>query len=170
MKYMSNGGLPSNPHTRLSLISTLVLLLALWVTNALLYLSRMGLDPSSVVRHYRGSEDEFLNPRTVGSMLEVTHAHLATMTVVVLLLTHLAALASARPRTKVLSILVPFLALLLGEGASWLVRFVSSGFAILKVAAFVLFQISLFLLILALGRALLRPAGNSPGVRIAPPP
>lgn len=157
MKYMANGGLGSNPLMRVTLGLTLAVLVALWATNAVLYLTRMGLEPSSVVRHYLGSEEEFVQPRTFGSMLEVTHAHLATMAVVVLLLTHLAIFLPWSVRARVLLIVVPFAGLLLGEGAGWLVRFVHPGFAVLKVVAFLSFQISLLVLIVAVAVLLFRP-------------
>ncbi len=156
MKYMTNGGYSSNPLMRLTLSLTLVLLLGLWVTNGLLYFSRMGLSPASVVLHYRGSEEQFVNPRTYGSMLEVTHAHLATMAIVVLLLTHLAIFLPWSTRAKVAAIAIPFASVLMGEAASWLVRFASPSFAILKVASFVSLEGSLLVLIAGIGKLLLR--------------
>ena len=156
MKYLANGGFMSNPMVRLTLLLTLLLLFALWITNGVLYLSRMGFDPGSVAQYYLGSEEEFAHPRTFGSMLEVTHAHLATMTVVILLLTHLAVFLPLSNRWKVALILSPFASMLLSESASWLVRYASPHFAILKVIAFVSFQASLLLLLVVLGRLLLQ--------------
>lgn len=163
MRYMANSSFPSNPMTRLTLLLTLGLLFALWITNAALYLTRMGLDPASVVAHYRGSEEQFVNPRTFGSMLEVTHAHLATMTVVVLLLTHLGVFLPLGARAKMALVVVPFSTLLLGEAAGWLTRFIAPGFAVLKVVSFVAFQISLLVLMIALARMLAsRRSGGPP--------
>lgn len=156
MKYMATGSFMSQPLMRLTLLLTFFLLLALWTTNAALYLTRMGLDPTSVVVHYRGSEETFVNPRTFGSMLEVSHAHLATMTVVVLLLTHLAIFLPWPTRWKATAIATPFGSMFVGETSSWLVRYASPGFAIVKVAAFLAFQASLLVLLVALGGMLLR--------------
>ena len=56
--------------TRNRLLQTIVVLYAfyvaaLWVTNALLYFSKMGLTPASVVEYYLGSEERFLSPRQI---------------------------------------------------------------------------------------------------------
>jgi hypothetical protein len=163
MKYMSSGGFAANPLMRVTLLLTLGVLFALWITNAALYLTRMGLDPRTVVAHYRGSEEAFVNPRTFGSMLEVTHAHLATMAVVVLLLTHLGIFLPWSPRAKLAGIVLPFTFLLLGEAASWLVRWVAAEFAILKVVSFLGFQISLLLLLAGLARLLAAPQAGRAG-------
>lgn len=153
---MTNGSFTSQPLMRLTLMFTFFLLLALWVTNAALYLTRMGFDPASVVLHYRGSEEAFINPRTFGSMLEVSHAHLATMTVVVLLLTHLAIFLPWTTRWKAAAIATPFASMFVGEASSWLVRYAGPGFAIVKVIAFLAFQLSLLVLLAALAGMLLR--------------
>ena len=87
MKYMEGGGFQNHPLMRLTIGLTLVLLMAFWVTNLGLYFSKMGFDPASVVAYYNGSEEEFRPARTLGSMLEVTHAHLLMKALVMLLLT-----------------------------------------------------------------------------------
>ena len=81
-------------------------------------------------------------------MLEVTHAHLPMMALVMLLLTHLLIFAPYAKRTRILLIVGAFLSAALDEGAGWLVRFVHPGFASLKLAAFVSLQgILAFLLV-----------------------
>lgn len=128
--------------TRNRLLQTIVVLYAfyvagLWVTNALLYFSRMGLTAASVVEYYLGSEERFLSPRSYQGLLEVSHFHLFAMGMLLLVLTHLALFVPVSPRAKAGLVVVPFVAALLDEGAGWLVRFVAPGFAYLKVAAFV---------------------------------
>ncbi len=91
-------------------------------------------------------------------MLEVSHAHLATMGVMILLLTHLAIFALWEDRTKKWVIVLGFGSSLLGEASGWLVRFVSPGFSVLKVACFVTFHGVLALLIAVLGAFLYRAA------------
>ena len=150
MKYMQQGGFQTHSLMKLTIGLTLLFLAGLWVTNLLLYFSKMGLAPSSVVSYYFGSEAEFTAARTYQSMLEVTHFHLPMMALVILLLTHLLIFAPYKNGAKVAFILTAFLSALANEASSWLVRFVSPGFAYLKVGSFLIFQGTLFFLIVSL--------------------
>jgi hypothetical protein len=141
---------------RLTLGGSLLLLAGLWVSNLLLYFSHMGLDPASVARYYRGSEAEFLEPRTYASMLEVSHIHLPMMALVILLLTHLAIFLPWSLRARVGLILAAFASALGGEAASWLVRFHSAAWAPLKVACFLGLEASMAVLLVGLGSFLAR--------------
>ena len=138
-----------NQLLRLVLVWFLVFTALLWVTNALLYFSKMGLTTASVVEYYLGSEERFLSPRSYQGLLEVSHFHLFAMGMLLLVLTHLALFVPVSPGAKAGLVVVPFVAALLDEGAGWLVRFVSPGFAALKIAGFLLLQGSLAALVLA---------------------
>ena len=120
---------------------------ALWLTNALLYFSKMGLTTASVVEYYLGSEEQFLPARSYQGLLEVSHFHLFAMGMLLLVLTHLALFVPVSPRAKMGLVVVPFFAAFLDEGAGWLVRYVSPGFAIAKIAGFLLLQASLAALV-----------------------
>src|SRR5574341_2482940 len=150
MKYMQTGGAQSHPLMRLTLYFTLLFLFGFWVTNFAMYFAKMNLTPQSVVDYYLGSEAEFRMPRTYQSMLEVTHAHLPMMALVMLVLTHLLIFSSFQPRTKVAFISIAFLSTFLHEGAGWLVRFVDPRFAWLKVTTFIIMQVTLAFLLGAL--------------------
>jgi hypothetical protein len=150
MKYMERGGFQGQALMRATLGWTLVLLAGFWVTNLVLFVSRLGVTPSSVAAHYLGSEAQFRPPRTAGAMLEVTHSHLPMMALVVLLLTHLMIFAPYSKRAKIALIAVAFLSAFLDEAAGWLVRFVHPGFAWLKLAAFVSLQAILAFLLVGL--------------------
>jgi hypothetical protein len=163
VKYLQSGGFRNHPLMRLTLGCTLVLLAGLWITTALMYWKNMTLDPASVVAYYRGDEARFLEPRTYGSMLEVTHVHLPMMALVLLLLTHLAIFLPWSLRARAALILSTFAFALLGEGAGWLVRFVSPGFAPLKVAAFLGLEATLGGLLVGLALYLASP--DRPGAR-----
>lgn len=143
---------------RLTLWWTLVFMAGLWATNGLMYFSRMSLKPESVKAYYLGSEEEFSQPRSAASMLEVTHAHLPVMGVVILLLTHLMIFAPYSDRVKRWGISAIFLAALVGEGSGWLVRFVHPAFAWLKIACFLMFEAALGVLIVGVGIFLLAGA------------
>ena len=138
--------------TRNRLLQTIVVLYALyvvglWVTNALLYFSKMGLSPDSVVAYYLGSEEQFLSPRSYQGLLEVSHFHFFAMGMLLLVLTHLMLFVPIRGGLKAWLIAIPFLAGFVDEGAGWLVRFVSPHFAVVKIAGFLALQISLAVLI-----------------------
>ncbi len=138
--------------TRNRLLQTIVVLyavyvVALWLTNALLYFDKMGLTYASVVDYYLGSDERFLPPRSYRGLLEVAHFHLFAMGMLLLVMTHLMLFVPIRSHWKAWLIAVPFAAALLDEGASWLVRFVHPGFAYAKIAGFLLLQASLAALV-----------------------
>jgi hypothetical protein len=138
--------------TRNRLLQTIVVLYALyviglWLTNALLYFSKMSLTAASVIDYYLGSEERFLSPRSYQGLLEVSHFHLFAMGMLLLVLTHLMLFVPLQNRTKAWLIVVPFLSGILDEGAGWLVRFVSPHFAYLKIAGFLLVEASLGVLV-----------------------
>ena len=151
MKYMLNGAHRNHGLMRLTLGGTLLFLTLLWVSNFLMYAQRMGLDPHSVVRHYRGSEEEFAAARTYGSLLEASHGHFAMMALVLLLLTHLAIFLPWSARVRVGLVVGTFAAALSEELAGWLVRYAHPGFAWLKIVAFVGLQAGLGVLLVGLG-------------------
>lgn|SRR5512139_3860684 len=134
------------------LLQTIVVLYSLyvgllWVTNALLYFSKMSLTPSSVIEYYLGSEERFLEPRSFQGLLEISHFHLFAMGMLLLVLTHLVLFVPLSNRTKSWLVVAPFLAALLDEGSGWLVRFASPAFALLKIAGFLALQTSLAVLV-----------------------
>ncbi len=119
----------------------------LWVTNALLFFSKMSLTTTSVVHHYLGSEEAYLSPRSYQGLLEVSHFHLFAVGMLLLVLTHLMLFVPLRGWIKAWLVAVAFFAALLDEGSGWLIRFASPDFAILKIAGFLLLQGSLALLV-----------------------
>jgi hypothetical protein len=138
--------------TRNRLLQVIVVLYALyviglWLTNALLYFSKMSLTASSVIDYYLGSEERFLSPRSYEGLLEVSHFHLFAMGMLLLVLTHLMLFVPLRNRTKAWLIVVPFLSAILDESAGWLVRFASPNFAYLKIAGFLMLETSLAALV-----------------------
>ncbi len=141
----------------------MLFLTAFLLTNFALYFAKMDLTPNSVMDYYLGSEAQFKMPRTYQSMLEVTHAHLPMIAMVVLLLTHLLIFAPYTYKTKVTFIVSGFVFALLNESAGWLVRFVHPAFATLKVVAFVAFQAMLGFLIFGVAVFTLRGKRNNSG-------
>ena len=138
--------------TRNRLLQVIILLYTvyvsgLWVTNLLLYFSKMGLTYDSVVSYYLGNEEQFLSPRSFQALLEISHFHLFAMGMLLLVLTHLILFIPVSGRIKAWLIVIPFFAALLGEGAGWGVRFVHPAFAYAKICGFLALQGSLAVLI-----------------------
>jgi hypothetical protein len=132
-----------------------------------MYFRSMTLNPASVVAYYRGDEARFLEPRTYGSMLEVTHAHLPMMALVMLLLTHLAIFLPWSQGRRAALIVTAFGFALGGEAAGWLVRFVGPAWAPLKVACFLGLELTLAGLLVGLGLYL--ASADRPGARARAP-
>jgi hypothetical protein len=149
MRFTVTGEWKRNSLLRLIIVSFLVYGAALWLTNALLYFAKMNLTYQSVVDYYLGSEARFTHPRTYQGLLEVTHFHVFAMGIFILTMAHLLLFVPMRARIKLWVISLSFLAGLADEGAGWLVRFVSPAFAYLKIAAFLLLQGTLGVLLIA---------------------
>jgi hypothetical protein len=163
MKYMMMGNYRAPTFIRITLWCSLTFLVLFWLTNFLMYFRSMHLEPQSVAQYYLGSEQQFSMPRTYGAMLEVTHAHLASMSVVLLLVTHLALFFPWPLRLLVLLVIGCFGGALCGEAAGWLVRFVDPAFAWLKIGGFLLLQFSLGVLLMGLAWTLKsRPETSQP--------
>jgi hypothetical protein len=129
--------------------------LLLWGSNFAMYFSKMSLSPQSVIDYYLGNEDLFLQPRTMQGMLEVLHFHAFAMGILLLTLTHLLLFVPISMRVKAWGICTAFLSGIGDEASGWAVRFVHPGFAIVKIAFFVLLQSVLFWLMVLVARALL---------------
>ncbi len=147
MRFMITGEWRRNRLLQTIIVMFLVYVILLWMTNALLYFSRMGLTYQSVVEYYLGSEQRYLGPRSYAVLLEISHFHLFAMGILLLTLTHLMLFVPLDLRLKAWLIVVPFIAGIADEGAGWLIRFVSPSFAYLKIAGFVTLQVSLAVLI-----------------------
>lgn len=157
MKYMEKGGFQNHPLMRLTLLWTVILLTGFWVSNFYFFILKMGFTPSSIADYYRGSEALFTPPRSVASMMEVTHMHLPMMAIVMLMLTHLLIFAPFSNPVKITFISASFGSALFNEGAGWLVRFVHPVFAWLKIISFITLQGMIAFLLAGLAMYLMQP-------------
>lgn len=123
-------------------------ILLLWVSNGLMYFHKMDITPGSVVSYYLGSEQDFTQPKSYQSMLEVSHYHVFSMGLLVLTLTHLMIMTNLSVLIKIWLSALVYLSAIADEVAGWLVRFVHPDFAYFKIASFVLLEISLVTLII----------------------
>lgn len=146
---------------RKSLLNTLVLLflgyiVLLCISNALMYFHRMDLTPSSVITYYLGSEENFTPPRSYEGMLEVSHFHLFSMGMLAVTLTHLMLMTEFSIRLKIWLSSLVYLSAIADELSGWLVRFVHPLFAYVKIATFLLLELSLTALLIIVIFSLLR--------------
>jgi len=161
MRFVITGEWTQNRLLRSVISWFLVYSAGLWLTNALLYFSQMGLTYESVVTHYRGSEALFLLPRSYKVLLEISHFHLLAMGIFVLTLSHLVLFVPLAPRAKFWLIHLTFASAIGDEAAGWLIRYVHPGFAYLKIAAFLLLETTLAALVVAVAAAIGLKARNA---------
>jgi len=161
MRFVITGEWTRNRLLRFVIAWFLVYSAGLWLTNALLYFSQMGLTYESVVTYYRGSEAQFFLPRSYKVLLEISHFHLLAMGIFILTLSHLVLFVPLAPRVKFWLIHLTFTSAIGDEAAGWLIRFVHPGFAYVKITAFLLLQTTLAALIVAVAAAIGLNARNA---------
>ena len=149
MKFLADGKINSNRLLQITLFFTLLYVLLLWITNILIFTEKMGFNYESVSEYYVGSEENFRNPFSYTGLLEMTHIHLFLFAMALLLVNHLTIFSRLPQFAKLLLILISFTAGLSDIGSGWFIRYISPSFAYLKIASFVIFQISFFFLILS---------------------
>ena len=99
---------------------------------------RMGFDPQAIATHYRGGESEMSFPKTFWQLVEVSHFHLFTIPVVVLILSHLLYGTPASARLRVWLTAITFAGALLDAVGPWAVRYLAAGFAYVLIVGWML--------------------------------
>lgn len=163
MRFFVTSEWKKNPMLRMVLAFFLVYVAFFWATNWAVWLTRMDLTPDSVAMYYRGdAASEFGQPpRPVGSLAEQSHFHLFAMGILVMTLSHLLLFLPMSMRVKGTLVGATFGSAFVVEACSWLIRFVSPLFAWLKIASFLILQVALLGLIVALLLAVVRPGRNA---------
>jgi len=128
----------------------------LWLSNGMMYFHHMDLTAKSVVTYYLGSEEQYTQPRSYQGMLEVSHFHLFSMGMLVVTLTHLMLMTNFSTRLKIWLSGMTYISALADEAGGWLVRFVHPLFAYLKIASFLLLEVSLAALVCVVAVSLIR--------------
>lgn len=134
----------------------LVYMLLLCVSNALMFLHKMGLSAEAVREYYLGSEEKFTRPVSYQSLLEITHFHLFSMGILAVTLCHLLLFTALSVRLKVWLSGLVFFSAVADEAGGWLVRFVHPAFAWFKLGSFLLLEGSLAVLIVLVAISLIR--------------
>ena len=119
------------------LVYTLFLLLILGglVTTWFLQFQRIGISYERVVAYYLGGEigGQMFFAKNLTALLEETHFHAFSMSVVFLILAHLFMATSLPKGAKLFFILTTFFSHVFDMGGSWLTRILSPTFAYLLI-------------------------------------
>jgi hypothetical protein len=124
--------------TRIAYTGFLLLMLPALSTLVALSFGRMGLDPQSIAAHYRGGDSEMSFSKTFWQLVEVSHFHLFTIPIVVLILSHLLYATPASPRLRIYLTSITFAGAFLDAVGPWAVRYLSASFAYLLIVGWML--------------------------------
>jgi len=123
------------------LVYTLFLLLVLGglATTWFFQFQRIGISYERVVAYYLGGEigGQMFFAKNLNALLEETHFHAFSMSVVFLILAHLFMSTSLSRGTKLFFILTTFLSHVFDMGGSWLTRLLSPAFAYLLIFSWI---------------------------------
>lgn len=128
----------------------------LLISNGMLYFHKMDLTADSVISYYLGSEQDYTQPKSYQSMLEVSHFHVFAMGMLILTLTHLMLMTDLPVLLKIWLSGLVYISAIADEVAGWLVRFVHPAFAYFKIASFVMLELSLAALLLLVSISLIQ--------------
>lgn len=146
MRFFITKDLNRNFPLKLIVLFSLIFFIGLIITN-FLFMWKIGFTPGSVTEYYLGNPDIFREPKSYGSLVEETHFHLFAMGIILMTLNHLMLFSNLDIRYKILIIVISFASCLLDISSSWLVRYISSSFSILKVSSMIIQQLFLLILI-----------------------
>ena len=119
--------------TKVAYTGFLLLMVPALSTLVALSLGRMGLDPQAIATHYRGGDNEMSFPKTFWQLMEVSHFHLFTIPMVVLVLSHLLYGTPASARLRVYLTSITFGGAFLDAVGPWAIRYLAAGFAYLLI-------------------------------------
>jgi len=109
------------------------------LTQVAFQVGRVGLTPSAITAYYRGDDTGAVLAfgKTAAQLLELTHAHAFTMSVVFLILTHLYVACPGPARVRGIVIGATFGGMLGDLAGPWLVRYASPRFSWLLLVAWI---------------------------------
>jgi hypothetical protein len=163
MRFVVTGEWNRNSLLRVILLLFLVYVALFWITDWVLWFQKMTLSPDSITAYYLGdTTTEFGRPaRPLGAIAEVSHFHLFAMGMLVMTLTHLLLFLPIAVPLKIALVCTTFFSALVNEGSIWLIRYVHPDFAWLKLGAFLLLQVALLGLLVALAVGIVHPGRNA---------
>lgn len=123
---------------RVAYTGFLLLMLPAVASLVALSFGRVGVAPDAIAAYYRGGDGEMSFPRTFWQLLEVSHFHLFSVPVVILILSHLLFAAVESPGLRVSLTCITFTGAVLEIGGPWAIRYLSGGFAYALLAGWIL--------------------------------
>lgn len=147
MRFFISPDIRKNTLLRLVIVFTVIFFVFLWLTSLLLYLE-VGFSPEGVAEYYRGSEEDFRQPKSYLGMLEEAHFHFFAMAIILVTLNHLVLFTGIGNRWKLVLIVSSFASALGDIIAGWLIRYVSPVFAYLKIGSFLVLLTTLAILMI----------------------
>ena len=120
--------------TRLAYTGFLVLMLPAVASLLALSVGRVGFTPRAIVTYYRGGQSEMSFPKQLWQIVEVSHFHLFTIPVVLLILSHLLSATPIAPRVRAGITAATFAAAALELAGPWAVRYLAAHFAYVLLA------------------------------------
>ena len=140
----------------------LVFILGGLATTWAFQFQRIGFSYERIVAYYLGGEiaGQMFFPKNLNALLEETHFHTFTMSVIFLILSHLFLSTSVGRATKLFFILVTFFSHAADIGSTWLIRTQSSSFAYLLMMSWIGLWIGYLGMILIPAYEMWVPAGS----------
>jgi hypothetical protein len=124
--------------TRLAYTGFLLLALPGVASLVALSIGRTGFSAHAIAMYYRGGESEMSFPKQFWQLAEVSHFHLFSIPVVLLILAHLLSATPISQRARVGLIVAGFAGAALDVGSPWAIRYVAGAFAYVLIAAWIL--------------------------------
>ncbi len=149
MKYLKDGNFPQNRLLKIVLFTGLAYLASSHLSGVIIHAYRTGFTYSATVEKYLGAEEKFMNPVSLQGLLEITHMHMFSIGIGILLAGHLAAFTPLPGRLKAVLALAPVVSGFLEVLSGWLIVYCSALFAYLKIASVLVFEISFAALLAA---------------------
>ncbi len=103
---------------------------------------------SGTADHYAGNEEEMIFEKGFSEMIEITHPHLLGMSMMFFLLCGIFVFSSVSVLLKDIIIITSFGSIIIDLGSAWLIRYVSSQFAILMTIAGMIMGLSFLFMFL----------------------
>jgi hypothetical protein len=145
--------------TRFAYTCFLLLMLPAVATVVALSVGRSGPNPHAIAAYYRGGESEMSFPKSFWQLMEVSHFHLFTIPVVVLILSHLLYATPFSVRLRIWLTAIAFSGAFLDALGPWMVRYVSAACVYALMLGWALLGVGLLLIVLLSLLAMWGPEG-----------
>jgi hypothetical protein len=124
--------------TRVAYTGFLVLMLPAAASLLALAFGRTGFAPTAIAAYYRGGQSEMSFPKQFWQLMEVTHFHLFSVPMVLLVLSHLLSATPVGTRARVGLTVGTYAGAALEIAGPWAIRYVAGEFAYMLLAGWIL--------------------------------